>query len=38
MVLPMDKPFNPAPTMELKKNMSQVFALIDAFDVTHEDK
>jgi hypothetical protein len=32
MVLPMDKPFNPAPTMELKTNMAQIFALIDAFD------
>jgi hypothetical protein len=32
MVLPMDKPFNPAPTMELKTNLHQVFALIDAFD------
>jgi len=32
MVLPMDKPFNPAPTMELKENMSALFALIDAFD------
>lgn len=38
MVLPMDKPFNPAATIELKKNMSQLFALIDAFDVTHEEK
>jgi hypothetical protein len=32
MVLPMDKPFNPAPTMELKENMVQLFALLDAFD------
>jgi hypothetical protein len=32
MVLPMDKPFNPAPTSELKENLHQVFALIDAFD------
>jgi hypothetical protein len=32
MVLPMDKPFNPAPTMELKTNMAEIFALIDAFD------
>jgi hypothetical protein len=36
MVLPMDKPFNPAPTVELKKDMVQVFALIDAFDAEAE--
>jgi uncharacterized membrane protein (DUF485 family) len=36
MVLPMDKPFNPAPTMELKKNLQQIFALIDAFDGPEE--
>ena len=33
MVLPMDKPFNPAPTTQLKQNMTQVFTLLDAFDV-----
>jgi hypothetical protein len=38
MVLPMDKPFNPAPTSELKKDMAQIFALIDAFDETPEEK
>ncbi len=36
MVLPMDKPFNPAPTVELKKDMAQIFALIDAFDAVPE--
>jgi hypothetical protein len=36
MVLPMDKSFNPAPTEELKKNIQQIFDLIDAFDAVEE--
>jgi len=32
MVLPLEKPFNPAPTKEAKKNIAQVLDLISAFD------
>ena len=32
MILPMDKPFNPAPTEQHKEDMAKVFALLDAFD------
>ncbi len=34
MVLPLEKPFNPAPTKQLKENLNEVFALLDAIDAS----
>jgi hypothetical protein len=37
MVLPLDKPFNPAPTQEFKADMALIFSLIDAFKEKPQD-
>ena len=37
MVLPLDKPFNPAPTEEFKADMSLIFSLVDAFKEKPQD-
>jgi|LAHS01.1.fsa_nt_gb hypothetical protein len=37
MVLPLDKPFNPAPTSEFKADMTLIFALVDAFKEKPQD-
>lgn len=36
MVLPLDKPFNPSATMQLKEDTKKVFNLIDAISAKHE--
>ena len=38
MVLPLEKPFNPAPTTELKADTALIFGIADALDVHPEDK
>lgn len=37
MVLPLEKPFNSAPTKELKMNVEQIFRVIDAIDGEHKN-
>ena len=36
MILPMDKPFNPSATMQLKEDTKKVFNLLDAINSRHE--
>lgn len=36
MVLPLDKPYNPAPTIQEKGDIEKVLALVDALDSRHE--
>jgi len=38
MVLPLEKPFNPAPTEELKADTALVFGIVDAFQTHSETK
>lgn len=38
MVLPLEKPFNPAPTEELKADTALVFGIVDAFQAHSETK
>ena len=38
MVLPMEKPFNPAPTTQFKNDFAKVLALVDASNFKEEAK
>ena len=38
MVLPLDKPFNPQPTIQNKEDIEKVLNLVDAFEFRLEDR
>lgn len=38
MVLPLEKPFNPAPTTQFKNDLVKVLNLVDAFVMHHDDR
>ncbi len=38
MVLPLEKPFNPAPTIQNKEDIEKVLALVDAFSLKHGEE